>query len=91
MDKIPLLPSDRIRNTTTSKIAFIGLAAATIMITASMIGAIQMQQASAAKPDFCFPTISTIACSNSMKNCRSFQAQAEEAGVATGPCHPQRF
>jgi hypothetical protein len=38
---------DRIRKTT-SKIALIGLAAATMMITLSIVGAIQLQQASAA-------------------------------------------
>jgi hypothetical protein len=45
--KIPL-PSGRIQQKTTSKLALIGLAAATIMIAASMIGAIQLQEASAA-------------------------------------------
>jgi hypothetical protein len=51
------LPTDRIHKTTTSRIIFIGLAAATMMITVSMIGAIQLQEASAAKPGWCYTPI----------------------------------
>ena len=46
--------TNKIQKTTTTRIAFIGLAAATMIITVSMIGATQLQQASAAKPQYCF-------------------------------------
>ena len=40
---------------TTSRIAFIGLAAATMAMTLSIIGALQLQEASAARPTaFCY-------------------------------------
>jgi len=86
MEKISL-PSDRIQKTTTSKIAFIGLTAATMMITVSMIGAIQLQDASAAagKPQFCYTSGDDTGCSPSMKECR--EARSSDAS-ATSECRP---
>jgi hypothetical protein len=82
---------DRItKTTTTSRIALIGIAAATMMITLSMIGAIQLQEANAARPElrFCFPTsLGFDSCWNSMKDCRFIQ---ENSAVATGDCHHQQ-
>jgi hypothetical protein len=83
--KIPL-PSGRIQQKTTSKLALIGLAAATIMIAASMIGAIQLQEASAAKPQFCYTNSpGGITCRDSMQACRNEQENDPTAGSR---CHP---
>jgi hypothetical protein len=69
------------KTTTTSRIALIGIAAATMIITLSMIGAIQLQQANAAKPRFCFNfgpgTISP--CFATIEQCRQVQALFESA------------
>jgi len=58
MEKI-LPTSGRTQKTATSKIALIGMAAATMMITLSIIGAIQLQEASAEKPRFCYSALAT--------------------------------
>jgi hypothetical protein len=88
VEKIPL-PSDRIRKTTTSKIALIGIAAANMMITLSIIGAIQVQEASAAKPIFCYERGPDTVCSLiGMKNCRETQSSDP---LATSKCHPQKL
>jgi hypothetical protein len=83
-------PSDRIQKTT-SRIAFIGLAAATMVITVGLIGAvIHMQEASAAKPRFCYATVFGFnSCWDSMNTCRFFQQQDEAANPATGSCRAQ--
>jgi hypothetical protein len=81
--------SDKIQKITTSRIAFVGLAAATMMITLSIVGAIQMQQASAAKPLFCYERGPDTICSlTGMKNCR--ETQSSDAS-ATSKCHPQKL
>jgi hypothetical protein len=87
MEKIP--PSGIIQKTT-SKIALIGLAAASMMITLNVIGAIMLQEASAAKPSRfcyddpgsptlhpCFPTISECLDAHRLSN------------TATSPCRPE--
>jgi hypothetical protein len=60
------------------QVAFIGLAAATIMITVGIIGAIQLQQASAARPQFCYTDLSVIGrhCYSTMSECREHQSTA---------------
>ena len=85
--------SGRIQKTT-SRIALIGLATATMMITVSMIGVIQLQQASAAKPDqFCFdPAFNGLLCFDTMKDCQQAQKAALDIGVVlTERCHPVRL
>ena len=78
--------SDRIQKTS-SKIVLIGLAAATMMITVSIVGAIQLQEASAAKPQFCYQTVFGYPdCWGSMQTCRYYQELNEQAYPATGPC-----
>lgn len=75
VERLPL--SDRIHKTTTSRIALIGLAAAAMMMTFSMIGAIQLQEASAAPPLFqwCFDsTIYGHLCYGTKEDCRSNQS-----------------
>jgi hypothetical protein len=87
-------PSDRIQKTT-SKIVLIGLAAATMMITVSIIGAVIQQEASAAKPRFCYlsdpdgpgGTPSTLVCRPNMPECRNLQAA--DQGALT-ECRPFR-
>ena len=81
------LASDRIQKTT-SRIAFIGLAAATMMIAASIVGAIQLQEASAKSKgqiqQFCYETELRLLCSTSMKDCR--EAQSSDVFVISR-CH----
>ena len=86
MEKI-LPTSGRIQKTATSRIALIGMAAATMMITLSIIGAvIQLQQASAAKPQFCFYSarLSVEVCTPEMKTCHELQSLEQDK------CHPQQ-
>jgi hypothetical protein len=69
------LPFSRIQKTT-SKIAFLGLAAATMMVTVSIIGAvIQLQEASAVKPSiYCYTDITGFMhCYGDKKLCRDDQ------------------
>ncbi len=82
--------STTIRKKTTSRIAFIGLAAATMMIAVSIVGAIQLQEASAAKPQFCYSIFGFPSCYETMQQCRFFQQLDEQAGNPTGPCRPQQ-
>jgi hypothetical protein len=74
--------SDRIQKIT-SRIVFIGLAAATMIITVSIVGAIQLQQASAAPPNWCLDyTIS----GTTYTNCSYTSKQAcEESRSQTAP------
>lgn len=86
---------DRILKST-SKIALIGLVAATMMITVSMIGAIQLQQASAAKPQFvyCFQyTISgttSESCSGDKASCDTVRSQTAQEYNPTR-CHREKL
>ena len=84
-EKRPL--SGRIHKTTSSRIALIGVAAASMMITVSIVGAIQLQEASAAKPShFCYEVPSVFnPCFLSMEECRAHQANDP---TALGPCKP---
>jgi basic membrane lipoprotein Med (substrate-binding protein (PBP1-ABC) superfamily) len=82
------LPSG-ITQKTTSKIALIALAAATMMITLSIIGAIQLQEASAApKHVYCYQSGSVADCTFiSMKDCREAQSSDDSA---TSKCRPSQ-
>lgn len=88
--------SDRIHKTTTSRIVVIGLAAATMMITVSMIGAIQLQEASAAKPGWCYTPIggggqcAPIGSSDpfdSRKECEAYRQNNPGSGSDGTRCH----
>ena len=70
---------------TISRRALIGLAAATMMITVSIMSAITQQEASAAKPQFCFAEGPGLSCRNTMQECRADQANSP---LAMGPCRP---
>lgn len=93
VERSPL--SDRIHKTTTSRIALIGLAAATMMITVSMIGAIQLQQASAAKPQVVYCFNYTISGTTS-ETCAAIKATCESVRSQTAPeynptrCHREK-
>lgn len=89
VEKPPL--SNKIQKTITSRTALIGVAAATMMITVTMIGAIQLQQASAAKPIvrniFCYDRGEVPVCSLvGMKVCHDAQRLDDDA---TSRCYPQ--
>ncbi len=82
--------SDKIQKIATSRIALFGLTAATMMITVSIVGAIQLQEASAAKPFFCYETtggLSKCPIPNSAKACHEAQSRDPDA---TGNCRPAR-
>ena len=86
--------SGRIHKTTTSKIAFIGLAAATMIITVSIVGAvIQMQEASAAKPSlWCYLRdlgggVSGFTCPGTRETCND---QQSTDSFASGRCRPSQ-
>jgi len=67
-----------------------GLAAASMMITLSIVGAIQLQEASAVKPFFCYKTTDGFGkCPilNSAKACHEAQRTDPDAA---GKCHPTR-
>ena len=71
----------------TSLIALIGFAAATMMITVSVIGAIQLQQASAVQPTYCYNTsLFEQAFCGTKKECRASQ---ESNPTATSGCYKQ--
>jgi hypothetical protein len=77
------LPSSYRIHKTTSRIPFIGLAAATMIITVSIVGTIQLQQASAAPPNWCLDYTIT---GTTYTNCSYTSKQAcEEARDATAP------
>lgn len=80
--------SNKIQKTITSKIALFALAAATMVITVTMIGGIQLQQASAAKPiiAFCYDRGEVSVCSLvGMKLCHDAQRSDDDA---TSRCYP---
>ena len=67
-----------------------GLAAPSMMITLSIVGAIQLQEASAIKPFFCYETTGGLGkcpIPNSAKACHEAQRSDPDAA---GKCHPQR-
>jgi hypothetical protein len=78
--------SGRIQKTT-SRIALIGLAAATMIVTVSIVGAMQLQEASAARPQFCPNIVAPIPppCFDTMKECR--EALSSVPGATR--CSPQ--
>jgi len=89
MEKRPPSPSSGIEKTT-SRIAFIGLAAATMAMamTVSIIGAMQLQQASAAKPTaFCYNSAVGEICEDTMQDCQNTYRQFPQF-IPTSRCHP---
>jgi hypothetical protein len=70
---------------TTSRIALMGLAAVAMIVTVSIVGVIQLQQAGAEKPFFCYNAGSN--CFSSAKTCHEFQSVDVNA---TSRCHPDR-
>lgn len=91
---IERLPPRKMQKTT-SRLVLIGLAAATMMITVSMIGAMQLQQASAAKPQFVYCFNFTISGTTS-ETCAAIKATCESERSQTAPeynptrCHREK-
>jgi hypothetical protein len=79
--------SNRIEKTT-SRIAFIGLAAATMAMTVSIIGATRLQEASAAKPiAFCYNSAAGEICTETMQDCQNTYRQFPQF-IPTSRCRP---
>ena len=73
---------------TISRIAFIGLAVATMAITVSIIGAMQLQEASAARPTaFCYNSAAGEICEDTMQDCQNTYRQFPQF-IPTSRCHP---
>jgi hypothetical protein len=87
MEKRPLSPSSGIKKTT-SRIALIGLAAATMAMTVSITGAMQLQEATAARPTaFCYNSAVGEVCEDTMQDCQNTYRQFPQF-IPTSRCHP---